>query len=61
MAGLENIYFHRYHFNLSYKPFSSLISLSRRGPLNPSSPTFYNINVTEAMLNLLVVWKFNQK
>ena len=38
-----------------------LTSLSRRGPVNPSTPTFANINLTETMTNLIVPWKFSQK
>ena len=29
------------------------------GPVNPSSSTFGNINLSEVMTNLIVVWKFN--
>ena len=29
--------------------------------LNPSSPTFGNINITETMTNSIVTWKFSQK
>ena len=36
-------------FDEGQKSFSCLKSLSRRGPVNPSTPTFGNINLTEAM------------
>ena len=36
-------------------------SLSCRGPVNPSTPTFGYINLTESITNLIAVWKFNQK
>ena len=58
---LQNLYFYRYNFNISYKSFFYLTSLSRRDPANPSTPTFYKIHLTETMLNLLAAWKFNQK
>ena len=57
---LQNLYFHRYDFNMIYKLFSYLASLSRK-PGKSVTPTFGNINLTETMLNLLVAWKFNQK
>ena len=31
--------------------------LSRRGPENPSTPNFGNVNLTETMTNLIVAWK----
>ena len=34
-----------------------LASLSRCSPVNLSTPTFGNINLTETVTNLLVVWK----
>ena len=40
---------------------SYLMSISRRGPVNPSTPTFGNNNLTETITNLIVAWKFNQK
>ena len=58
--GCNNFYFHPYTFDERYKSISYLMSLFRRGPVNSSSPTFGNINFTEAMTNLIVVWKFHQ-
>ena len=58
---LQNLYFYRYNFNITYKSFFYLTSLSRRDPVNPSTPTFYKTHMTETMLNLLAAWKFNQK
>ena len=37
------------------------MSISRRGLVNPSSPTFPNINLTQAMENLLVVWNITEE
>ena len=39
----------------------NVTSLSRRRPVNPSTPTFGNINLTEKMTYLIVAKKFNQK
>ena len=55
----SNIYLHPYTFEMSYKSFSYPTLLSRHGPVNLSTPTFGNINLTEAMSNLLFAWKFN--
>ena len=37
------------------------MSLSRRGSVNPSTPTFDKINLTKTMIKLTVPWKFSQK
>ena len=58
---LQNLYFYRYNFNITYKSFIYLTSLSRRDPVNPPTPTFYKTHMTETMLNLLAACKFNQK
>ena len=42
---------------MSYELFFSPTSLSRRGPVNPSTLTFYNINLAETMPNLFVASK----
>ena len=47
--GCNNLYFHLHNFYERHKPLSFLTSLSRRGPVNPSTQTFGNINLTEAM------------
>ena len=57
----SNLYFYLYNFNKSYKFFAYLTSLSRRGPVNQSTSTFGNINLTETATNLIVAWKFSQK
>ena len=59
--GFNNLYFHPYTFNMIYKSFSYLTSLSRRGPVNPSTSTFGSINLAKTMTNLLAVWKINKK
>ena len=57
----NNLYFHFYTIDMGCKSFSYLTSFSRRGPVNLSTPTFGNINLTEKMVNVIVDWKFNQK
>ena len=37
------------------------MSISRRGQVNPSTPTFPDINLTKAMANLLIVSKITGK
>ena len=58
--GYSNLYFHLYTFDMSYKSFSYMNSLSRPVPVNPSIPTFRNIHLTETITNLIAAWKFNQ-
>ena len=57
----NNFYFDPYTFDERYKSVSYLTSLSRHGSVNPSPSLFGYINFTEAITNLIVVWKFNQK
>ena len=45
----NNFNFHLHTFDERQKSFSCLTSLSRHGPVNPSTPTFGNINLIEAM------------
>ena len=59
--GCNNLYLHIYTFDMSYKSFSYLKSFSYRSPVNPLTPTFNNINLTEATANLIFAWKINQK
>ena len=59
--GCNNLYFHPYTVGMSYKSFSYLTPLSRHDPVNESTSIFRNINLTEAIANLLFAWKFNQK
>ena len=58
---LFNNYLCKYSLSTLLKWNLYLTSLSRRGPVNPSTQTFGNINLTETMTNLIVAWKFNQK
>ena len=57
--GWNNLYLLPKFFQRSSKPNSYLMLISHSGPVNLSTPTFGNISLTEAMANLLVVWKFN--
>ena len=54
--GCNNLYLQSNTFNMNSKSFSCLVSPSCRGPVNPSTPTFGNINLTETMTNLLLNW-----
>ena len=51
------IYFHLKPFNTTFKSHSYLMSLSRRGSVNPSTSTFPNINPTKTITNLPVAPK----
>ena len=53
----KNLYLHPKSFKTTVKSNSYLMSISRRGPITPSTPTFPNIDVTKATENLLVVLK----
>ena len=57
---LKNLYPHSKTYIMGLKRNSYLMSLSRRDLVNPSSPTFANINLTETMTNVIVAWKSNQ-
>ena len=46
---------------MTYESFSYPTSFSRRDQVNPSTPTFGKINMTETITNVVVVWKFNKK
>ena len=59
--GCNNFYLHPKNFHKSLKLNSYLLSVSRRGPIIPIKPTFCNINLTQAMTDLLVAWKINKK
>ena len=52
--GCNNLYFHPYNLPSRYKLLFYLTSLSCRGPVNTSTPTFSNINFTKAIKNLPV-------
>ena len=43
----HSIFLHPNTFNMSWKLFSYLVSVSRRDPVNPSIPTFPNISLTK--------------
>ena len=57
----NDLYLHSKSFKTTLKPNSYLMSLSRRSPVNPSTATFLNINLTQAIANLVVASKINQK
>ena len=57
----KNRYLQPKSFKSTFKTNSYLMSISRRDPLNPSTPIFGNISLIETMTNLVVAWKFNQK
>ena len=60
MIHIKNLYLHFETYNMGLKWSLYLTSLSRCDPVNPSTTTFGNINLTETMTNLIVAWKFNQ-
>ena len=51
---MKNLYLHSKTHNMGWKWNLYLKSLSRRGPINLSTQTFRNINLTETMTNLIV-------
>ena len=53
--GSENIYLHPKPFNNTVNLSWYLMSLSRRDPVNPSTSSFRNINLTKIVRNLPVV------
>ena len=57
----NNLYLHPKFFKITLKPNLYLRSVSRRGPVNQSNPSFPNINLTQAIANLLFAWESNQK
>ena len=59
--GCNNLYFHPYNLDERKKSFFYLTSLSCRGPVNPSTPIFGNVSLTETTTNLIVTCKFSQK
>ena len=58
---IKNLYLHEKTYNMDLKWNLYPTSLSRRGSVNPSTPTFGKINLTKAMIKLTVPWKFSQK
>ena len=53
--GCDNLYFHLCISAERQTSFSRLASLSRRVSVNPSIPTFDNINLTEAMIVIFLL------
>ena len=51
---MKNLYLHSKTYNMGLKWNLYLTSLSRCGPVNPSIPTFGNINLTESITNLIL-------
>ena len=47
----KKLYLHCKVFKTIFKPVSHLMSISHRGPVNPSTPAYGNINLTETMRN----------
>ena len=58
---IKNLYLHEKTYNMDLKWNLYPTSLSRRGSVNLSTPTFGKINLTETMIKLIVAWKFSQK
>ena len=56
-----NLYHHSFSLSKGQKLFSNLTSLSRRGPVNPSTNNFPNINLTRTITNLPVVSNVTKK
>ena len=55
--GCRNLCMHLKPFKIIFKPNSYLMSIFRRSPVNPSTRTFPNINLTKTIKNLLGVSK----
>ena len=58
--NFKNLCLYPKSFHITLKPNSYLMSISRRGPVNPSTPTFPNINLTKPIKNLLVILKITE-
>ena len=58
---LKNLCLHPKFFKISLKPNSYLTLVSRRCPVSPSTLTFPNIILTQAIANLLFPWETIQK
>ena len=50
----KNLSLHHKPFQITFKSNSCLTSLSRRGTVNPSTPTFGSISLIETITNLVV-------
>ena len=53
--GCNNFYYHPFRLSKGQNLFSYLTSISLRGPVNPGTPNFHNINLTRTITNLTVV------
>ena len=51
---VQNFYLHSNTFEMSSKSFSHLMPLLNCGQVNPSTPIFPDINLTQTMTDLLV-------
>ena len=58
---IKNLYLYSKTYNMGLKWNLYLKSLFLRDLVNPSTPLFGNINLTETMTNLIVARKFNHK
>ena len=61
MTHINNLYLNSKTINMGVKLNSYLTSLAICSPVNPSTPTFGNINLTEPITNLILATKFNKK
>ena len=59
--GCNHLYLPPNTFNMSLRSFSYLVSISWGGPVNPSTSTFPNINLTKTIKYLLTVWKITEQ
>ena len=59
--GWNNLYLHPKPFKSMFKPNSYLMSIRCPGLVNPSVPTFLNINLTKTIRNLLLASKITKK
>ena len=59
--SIKNLNLNAMTYKVTLKRNSYLTSLSHPGAINPSTPTFDNMSLTETMTNLLAAWQFNQK
>ena len=57
----NNLYLHFKIFKITLKLNSYLMSISLCNPVNSSTPTFPNTNLTKTIRNLLVISKFTKK
>ena len=59
--GWNNLYHHPFSLSKGHKLFSYLTSLSLRGPVNPLTVNFPNINLTRTITNLPIVSNVTKK